>query len=103
MHSIISSILDTGYFKNNTLISYVCGWMVQKFVQKKWIIGIAFAQYTQLNINYLLLHNVYTYFYAIITQGLHTIIRQSSSVSGRFCTVYTGPITTTTYNIYERT
>ena len=83
-------------------IAYLCGCVVQKFVQKKRITTRVFTHYTQqffipfyLHTSHLILHPTYTH-------SLHNIFVLKLSVNGMFYTLYTGPITTTTYNIFKK-
>jgi hypothetical protein len=96
----LSFVGCASFFSKN--IAYLCGCVVQKFVQKKRITTRVFTHYTQqffipfyLHTSHLILHPTYTH-------SLHNIFVQKLSVNGVFYTLYTGPITTTTYNIFKK-
>jgi hypothetical protein len=73
-----------------------CGLYVRKFVQQ------SYTHYTQPRSAQLFIRYLYPFFYSQLTQGLHNIRMQIISVNGYLYTLYTGPITTTTLNIYKK-
>ena len=79
-----------------------CGLYVRKFVQKSWITIQSYTHYTQARVTSLYTAVLYPFFYSPITQGLHNKSMQTISVSNGLYTLYTGPITTTTLNIYKK-
>jgi len=79
-----------------------CGLMVQRYVYKKRISLVTFTQYTQAKQTGYNFANLYPIMYSAISQYMHNKCMQITPVYGSFYTVYTGPITTTTYNIFKK-
>ena len=83
-------------------VAYLCGLVVQRFVQKKRINSASYTHYTQRLNNYVFWRQLYSYFYSPYSHSLHTLIIQPVSVTVQLYTLYTGPTTTTTYNIFKK-
>ena len=89
-------------FNNCINVLYICGRQVQNYVQKNWINLQSYTHYTQSHIYTAFSVFLYPVFYPQITHGLHKKSMQLISVNNRLYTLYTGPITTTTLNIYKK-
>lgn len=94
---IVSSISSIYRF-----MFFICGYMVQNYVQKKCKTLLAFTQFTQIHINTLFSMVLYTFLYSTNTQSLHTIIIPILSVRQSLYTFYTCTTTTTMYIINKR-
>lgn len=102
MHSNTSLNYEVSVLINWNFISYMCGLMVQKYVYSLRINAGSFAHYTQQKNKRINYQQLYSLLCSICTHVLHTLVIQISSVTIRFCTLYTGPTITTTYNIFKK-
>ena len=93
---------ESNILKYHLFISFICGLTVQKFVQKKRINRASFTHFAQQEVLASNIQKLYSFIYPQYSQTLHNYCMQITSVSLQFYTLYTGPITTTTYNIFKK-
>jgi hypothetical protein len=79
-----------------------CGLYVRKFVQKNRKTIQSCTHYTHLQNSSLFFQILYPLFYSPHTHILHNKSMQNIPVITTLYTLYTGPITTTTLNIYKK-
>lgn len=102
MRSIRSSYIVVRISQISKNILLPCGLYVRKFVQKNWITSRSYTHYTHKIRKVFFIQTLYPIFYSQLTHGLHNKSIQTSSVISWLYTLYTGPITTTTLNIYKK-
>jgi hypothetical protein len=102
MRSIRILKVEYRILNNSSNVIKTCGLYVRKFVQKNRKTTQSYTHYTQPISRLLFIQNLYPFLYSQVTQGLHNIGMQTVSVNLGLYTLYTGPITTTTLNIYKK-
>jgi hypothetical protein len=102
MRSIRSLNFEYRSWNNRINIIQICGLYVRKFVQKNRKTTAGYTHYTQHGRKLIFTHMLYSFFYSVRTHTLHNKSIQNLSVITTLYTLYTGPITTTTLNIYKK-
>lgn len=102
MRSMRISYLVDSSLKNIVFIFYICGLMVHKYENKVRITKGFFAHYSHKLINHLITIKLFTFLYPTLTHAFYNKCVQLSSVSYSLYTLFTSPITTTTFNTYIR-
>jgi hypothetical protein len=83
-------------------ISYLCGLKVQNYENKMLITTLVFAHYSQPLKNSLKTIKLFTFLYPTLAHAFYNKCVQLVSVRYSLYTLFTGPITTTTFNTYIR-
>lgn len=102
MRRFCSSYFVVRISQKSQNVLLLCGLRVRKFVQKNRKTGLSYTHYTQHGKKIFITHKLYSFFYSPSAHTLHNKSIQISSVIMTLYTLYTGPITTTTLNIYKK-